>query len=111
MLPIRQDGTLGNLTLAYGVTPEFSFGLVRCYLDTQITPAFPGLPPLPPRFANALRLEILSLGLTADWDSRNDSDYPTSGFLISTTLTRGLVLRGMAQDYAHGTLAANSYHS
>lgn len=88
-VPVNQTGILGRLSLAYGVTPELSFGAVAQYLETSIGLEIPGLPPLPPALQPDLGLELLQVGITADWDKRDDSDYPTGGFRLGLEATQG----------------------
>lgn len=98
-LPIRQDGVLGRISLAYGVTPELSFGGMIRYLDTTITPDIAGLPPIPPPFNKFLNVEIASVGVILDWDRRDDTIYPTRGTNLHVEAFQGISLDGLVQDY------------
>lgn len=97
--PVHQDGEIGRLKLAYGVTEELSFGAVMRYLNTSIQPDIPGLPTLPPDYSPDLNLEIVTVGLTADWDRRNDSDYPTDGTRLTAEATRGFFMDSARASY------------
>jgi len=99
VLPIRQDGVLGRLSLAYGVTPQLSFGGMLRYLDTTITPNISGLPPIPPPFNQFLNVEIASVGVITDWDRRDDTIYPTKGSNLHVEAFRGISLDGLTKDY------------
>lgn len=98
-LPIEQEGFLGRVNLSYGVTPDLSFGGTIRYLKTDIGLDAPGLPSLPPPFDDFLQTEILSLGVIGDWDSRDDTLYPTSGSHLQFEATRGIFLGGFLPDY------------
>lgn len=95
-VPLRQEGTMGRLSGAYGVTPDLSFGIATQYLDTTVTQQIGSLPP---EIAPDLGLELLEVGLTADWDKSNDSDYPTKGFRITAEATNGQDLSGTRNYY------------
>ncbi|WP_240482041.1 BamA/TamA family outer membrane protein [Ruegeria marisrubri] len=100
VIPIRQDGILGRLSLSYGVTPDFSFGATFRYLDTTITPAFAGLPPIPPPFDQFLNVEVANVGVVSDWDTRDDTIYPTSGQVLHFEAFQGYGLSGLVRDYS-----------
>lgn len=108
-LPIRQDGVLARMSLAYGVTPELSFGAGLRYLDTTITPAVPGLPPIPPPFDQFLDVEIASVGLIAGWDRRDDTIYPTRGSNLHVEAYHNVSLSGLVQDYDKAYLTYTHY--
>ncbi|PCH66534.1 MAG: hypothetical protein COC12_12900 [Rhodobacteraceae bacterium] len=108
-LPIRQDGVLARMSLAYGVTSELSFGASLRYLDTTITPGAPGLPPIPPPFNKFLNTEVASLGLLAEWDRRDDTIYPTSGGYLQFEASRNVALSGFSQDYTKGFVNYTHY--
>ena len=95
-LPLRQDGTLCQIELSYGVSPDLSFGGTLRYLDTSITT---NTASLPTAFRPALNLEVLNVGAVADWDLRNDPIYPTDGARLFGAASRGVVLDGLVQDY------------
>ena len=111
VIPIRQDGFLGRLGLSYGVTPDLSFGVTFRYLDTTITPAFAGLPPIPPPFDQFLNVEVGNLGLVSDWDTRDDTIYPTSGQVLHFEASQGYGLSGLVQDYSKSYLNYTFYLS
>lgn len=108
-VPIRQDGVLGRFKLAYGVTPDLSFGGTLRYLDTSIAPD--SSLGLPPALSPDLDMEIVTLGLTAEWDKRDESDYPTSGFRISSELARAIVLGGSSRRYTTANAKFDYFHA
>jgi hypothetical protein len=107
-IPLRQDGIVGRLSGSYGVTPDLSFGISTQYLDTTVTPAIPGLPP---EFTPDLALELLEVGVIADWDKRDNTDYPTKGFRLAMEAVRGQELGNSVRDYSRGHANADFYHS
>lgn len=108
-LPISQDGTLANLSLSYGFTPEFSTGLSLRYLNTSIAPDGAGT--IPPPFDQFLNMEIANVGLVMDWDTRDDTIYPLEGFYLSAEASRGYTLEGLTGDYSKGFLNYTHYFS
>mgnify|MGYP001112393997 CR=1 FL=1 len=109
VLPIRQDGVLARVSLAYGVTPQLSFGGALRYLDTTITPDAAGLPPVPPPFDQFLNAEIASIGLISDWDRRDDTLYATSGGYLHVEAFHNVALSGLVQDYDKAYLTYTHY--
>jgi len=108
-LPIRQDGVLARMGLAYGLTSQLSFGLGLRYLNTTITPDIAGLPPIPPPFNQFLNVEIASIGLISDWDRRDDTIYPTSGSNIHFEAFHNVAVSGLVQDYDKAYLTYSHY--
>ena len=101
-LPISQSGILARASLSYGFTHDTSVGLSLRYLNTDINPAMPGLPPIPPPFNQFLNIEIANVGFVGKWDTRDDTIYPTKGFLLSGEASRGYTLAGVTDDYSKG---------
>lgn len=97
--PVHQDGDLARFNLSYGITDNLSLGGVIRYLNTSISADIPGSPALPPSYNPDLRLEIVTAGLSADWDRRNNSDYPTDGSRLTAEATRGFFLDSNRASY------------
>ncbi|MCE8536132.1 BamA/TamA family outer membrane protein [Ruegeria pomeroyi] len=110
LLPIHQKGELARVSLSYGFNPQFSAGLSLRYLDTKIDLARTGIPPLPPPFNRFTSMRIVSPGLVASLDTRDDTIYPTQGALIDFEATRGLTLEGVTGDYSRAYLNLAVYH-
>ncbi|MDK3072454.1 BamA/TamA family outer membrane protein [Sedimentitalea sp. JM2-8] len=108
-LPIRQEGYLGRVSLSYGVTPDLSFGGSMRYLKTDVSLDAPDLPSIPAPFNDFLNTEILSLGVVADWDTRDDTLYPTSGNHLQFEASRGIFLGGILPDYSRAFLNFSHY--
>ena len=99
LVPLRQKGDLARLGLSYGVTPDLSFGATLRYLDSRIGLNGPNLPSLPDEIADDLELELLNLGLIAQWDRRDDTIYPTSGTNLNVSAAHGVTLNGLSRNY------------
>ena len=106
--PIEQKGLLGQGGLSRRVTNNWRIGAAFRYLDTTVTPNL-GVT-LPPELAPDLSLEILSLGLTAGWDIRDDTDYPTDGARLEISANRGYELGG-SRRYGYASANFDAYHS
>lgn len=108
-LPIRQKGKLARMSLAYGVTSKLSFGAIMRYLDTNISSNSSRFPALPTPIARDASLQLLTVGIIADWDLRDDSLYPTSGLLLNFEAFRGVTLGGPDRDYAKAFVNFSHY--
>jgi hypothetical protein len=111
ILPIRQDGVLARMSLAYGVTPDLSFGGALRYLKTTISPDIPGLPPIPPPFNQFLDVEIASIGIISDWDRRDDTIYPKRGGILHVEAFHNVALGGVLDDYDKAYLNYTHYYT
>lgn len=108
-LPISQSGILARASLSYGFTQDASVGMSLRYLNTDINPASPGLPPIPPPFDQFLNVEIANIGLVGKWDTRDDTIYPTNGFIVEGEVTQGYTLAGLTDDYGKGWINFTHY--
>ncbi|GGH25660.1 Surface antigen [Cribrihabitans marinus] len=108
-IPIGQKGRFARASLSYGFTPEFSVGLALRYLDTSITPDGPGLPAIPPPFDRFLNVEVASVGLLTSWDRRDDTIYPTRGFVLDAEALSNHTLTGLTGDYLKGYANFSAY--
>ncbi|WP_235820296.1 BamA/TamA family outer membrane protein [Falsiruegeria litorea] len=108
-LPISQSGILARASLSYGFTHDASLGLSLRYLNTDINPAVPGLPPIPPPFNQFLNVEIANVGFVGKWDTRDDTIYPSKGFIVDGEVTRGYTLAGVTDDYSKGWINFTHY--
>ena len=106
-LPFHQTGRFAALNAGYGVTDALSFGVTLRYLDTDL-----GLQRgvLPDRFRPEANLSILSYGLTAGWDRRDDTIYPTDGFQLSAAAYQGDMTGSASGSYRKATLLYDLYH-
>lgn len=109
-IPIRQDGSLAQAGLSYGLAPDILLGGTLRYLDTTVGLDVGGTF-LPPEIIPDLGLELFSFGAVFEWDTRNDSDYPTEGFHLNVDVNRGQVLNGPSRNYHYGKALFDTYHS
>lgn len=98
-IPLRQTANLAKVGLAYGVTPDLSFGASVRYLDTDVGRDFDSSLALPPKLQPDLNVELANVSLTADWDLRDDTDYPTDGVRFYGEVMRGIELDGRERRY------------
>ncbi len=56
-----------------------------------------------------LDLELLSVGLRAERDSRDDTDYPTQGSRLSLAANHGSSLQGPERPYAYASAKLDMY--
>lgn len=98
-IPLEQTGDLVNLGFAYGVTPQLSFGTVIRYLDTDVGLGLGRDGVLPTEILPDANLELVTLALTADWDLRDDTDYPTKGVRLYAEAIQGAALNADERRY------------
>lgn len=106
-LPIRQSGDIATLELRYGFSPEISLGITSRYLNSTITPDLGGL--LPRGWQPDARLKLGTLGLVAEWDTRNDPDYPTDGIRITANGAGSTSLDGPDRTYSKVYVNADTF--
>jgi outer membrane protein assembly factor BamA len=104
---IDQSGSLAKVELAYGVTPELSFGVIGRYLDTTIesdrtVPA--------EILADLGDATVTGIGLTGDLDRRDDTIYPTDGMQLSLVLYGNQFDGLRTRDYQKGVLLYDTFH-
>ncbi|MFK7875682.1 MAG: BamA/TamA family outer membrane protein [Paracoccaceae bacterium] len=109
-LPIKQDGELFNGGLTYAVTETNTFGLNLRYLNTSIGLNTGGTS-IPDDLLPDLELELGSLGVSYEWDLRDDSDYPTNGSRVSATVNRGFSLSEGSRAYNYASLNFDAYRT
>lgn len=91
---LQQDARLINLKGIYGITDSFFAGLDFRYLDTTVSFSSPiGTP------GADVDLETIMIGPTLEWDTRDDTIYPTTGSHVSFSSLHGFVLNGADREY------------
>ena len=104
---IDQSGSIAKVELAYGVTPELSFGVIGRYLDTTIVTDRT----LPAELlADLGDATVIGLGLAGDLDRRDDTIYPTDGSHLSLVLYNNQFDGLRTRDYQKGILLYDTYH-
>lgn len=109
-VPINQDGTLLNSGFDFELSRTISVGAAIRYMDTTIGLRNSGTP-IPPELLPDLGLELMSLGGRFEWDTRDDSDYPTEGARFSVAANRGSSLSGESRSYDYTSANFDIYHS
>ena len=109
-LPIKQDGELFNGGITYAVSKTNTFGFNLRYLKTSIGLNTEGTS-IPVDLLPDLELELGSLGVSYEWDLRDNDDYPTSGSLVSATINRGFSLSEGSRAYNYASLNLNAYRT
>ncbi|MEY8839996.1 BamA/TamA family outer membrane protein, partial [Cribrihabitans sp. XS_ASV171] len=71
----------------------------------------PALPPIPPPFDRFLDVEVANVGLVAEWDTRDDSIYPTTGHWLAVQAAQGIALSGLISDYQKAYANFSTYFS
>jgi hypothetical protein len=97
---INQTGAIAQASLAYGVTKAFSVGLELGYVESEIGPG--NAPNLPEDIQLAFGISTGTADLLLQYDSRNDTIYPTTGLNGSLSVGRGTILDGPSRDFQRG---------
>lgn len=109
-LPIEQDGELVNAGLRYAVSETSTFGINFRYLNTSIGLRTSGTL-IPDDLLPDLELELGNLGLSYEWDLRDDGDYPTNGSLVSVSLNRGFSLSDTSRTYDYASANFDAFRT
>lgn len=108
-ISIEQDATIAVGDFAYGVTEDLKLGFGVRYIDTTVGLAGSGL--LPDEIRPDADLSIFKAGLTAAWDTRDDTIYPTKGAYAQFDVFRGWQLEGfLDRNYDKATMLVNAYY-
>ncbi|MEX0339184.1 MAG: BamA/TamA family outer membrane protein [Arenibacterium sp.] len=105
---LNQTGTFGSAGFSRDLSQTWRAGASLRYIETRVRPGTNAL--LPPELAPDSNLEIASLGLNLDWDTRDNSDYPTEGARLSISANHAKVLNG-SRDYNFATANLDVYHT
>jgi hypothetical protein len=105
-LPIKQAGQVVDVQLRYGFTSQLSLGLGARYLETTVE-SEAGID-LPGIINLDNDLSILSYGLLAGWDRRDDSIYPTTGSNLAFSAYQNEI-KNSGRDYQKAVLLADYY--
>lgn len=115
-LPLDQSAKVANLELGYNFSPAFSVTGSLSYLDSTIAI---NSTTIPPNLLPDLGVEVGILGLKFQWDTRDDTFYPTTGDLTKLSLfharDRGMLFDGNVTTpnrlYSKAILSAAQYWS
>jgi hypothetical protein len=106
-VPINQSGQAVRGEFRYGFFPSLSAGISFRYLQTELEGIGGGS--LPSQISDALKVELGSLGLVANWDSTNSTYYPTTGLRASLDLTYTESLTGIPRSYGKAVAKGAAY--
>ncbi|MEP2531038.1 BamA/TamA family outer membrane protein [Shimia sp.] len=106
---LKQDGSLFTATLLRGVSENVLVGGTLRYLETTVGLESGGI--LPPGVVQDANLTLGNLGFVGQYDSRDDTLYPRSGYFVDFELLGGTTLEGSARDYARSFANMAGYWS
>ncbi|WP_424973716.1 BamA/TamA family outer membrane protein [Dinoroseobacter sp. S124A] len=107
-LPVRQTGTGAKLKFARSLSDTVSLGAGLSYLRSDLAAGNGAI--LPPRLQPDARLELAKISFSTDWDTRDNTDYPTAGRLARAELSYGHLLNARGRDYWKGVGSLSGYH-
>ena len=108
-LDIQQTGEVANVGLSYGLTDTISVGLDATWINTTVREQrlTALLPPILGDFG--IEVEQISYGPVLEWDTVDDTIYPTTGQRLRYSLQKGEGLDGFEADFLRQTLSLNAY--
>lgn len=106
---VQQEGAALQAEFLYGFTPTVSAGFSLRYLDSEITGiAGRETPALIDNLANN---SLGTLGFVFDWDTRDDTIYPTQGGDLNFSSAYTLEFGGRELEYARTVLSYDHFWS
>ncbi|MEP6266786.1 MAG: BamA/TamA family outer membrane protein [Paracoccaceae bacterium] len=106
-IPVSQSLRGGSLEISHSVRENISVGSSLAYGEYRLNLTQNGV--LPPVFAADSSLNIARLSAFAEFDTRDDTFYPTTGALLIGTLTRGNYVDNDRSGYSKAVLSASAY--
>lgn len=106
-VPIQQSMTGVKLEIGRRVVGNLTLGLGLDYGETSFTLAGGG--PVLGGFSTDTPIQVYRISVLADHDTRDDTTYPTTGWLTSARFTKGFLDIAGGADYEKGVLSASSY--
>ncbi|WP_204114143.1 BamA/TamA family outer membrane protein [Shimia biformata] len=106
-VPLNQTGELADVSLKYQVAPEIYVGGEVQYFRSRVSLNSGGL--LPPELTPSARMSLLIGSVLAEYDTRDDTIYPTQGIFAEAKLSYGTDLDGLVDDY-HRTIVKLQGH-
>ena len=105
---LAQTGTFGSANFSRDLSDTWRAGAGLRYIETNLSPGRGAI--LPSELRPDSDLEIASLGVTLDWDTRDNSDYPTNGARLSVSASHARVLN-VSRDYSFASANLDGYTS
>ncbi|SLN59335.1 Surface antigen [Roseovarius gaetbuli] len=88
-LPLNQKGELTSFSLMRAINEKLSFGVQLSYLDSEISINSKFLALLPPALQPDLDIVLGKVNLIVQYDTRDNTFYPTQGILGDINLSYG----------------------
>lgn len=108
--PLEQEGQFVEVGFDRDLGRNLSVGAGVRYLESTINLAAKD-ERVPDELLPDLTGEYLALSLRADRDTRNDSDYPTTGTNLSFELNLADVIEGIERSYTYAFANFDTFHS
>ena len=108
-VPLSQTGLFGRFGLVYGFASGISLGIEARYIETEVSLDIAGF--IPPSLLPSASVGIASVGMTAEYDSRDDTIYPTAGHHLFLRATQNRITTGLGPDYGKATLTWDLFQS
>lgn len=108
-VPLSQEGTFSRLGIGYGISDTFTLGVDAQYLDTTIRANGSGTFPLPNLPGLGIGVRQIVVGPTIEFDTRDDTIYPSQGFYGSLNIQRGFGLGNFDNRFTRGIAVAKGY--
>ena len=108
-IPLLQTGRFAKVKLDRKVAPNFKVGILGKYLDTDISSGSPGFSGLPSNYRLTNGLTTYSLGLVAEYDTRDSDLYPKDGMHLVATALANEVKSTSVTNYSKATALFSHY--
>jgi len=106
-VPLNQSGDLAMLKLKHSVGNHWYLGGMLQYLESDIALDTGGL--IPPEILPSVGLELATVGLLAEYDTRDNSYYPTRGLHANISLTYGSEIHDLIPDHQKALAKLDGY--
>ncbi|SFL77086.1 BamA/TamA family outer membrane protein [Shimia aestuarii] len=108
-IPLLQTGRFAKVQLDRKVASNFKVGILGKYLDTDISSGNPNFSGLPGNYRLLGGLTTYSLGLVAEYDTRDSDLYPKDGTHLVATALANEVQSSSVTDYSKTTALFSHY--
>ena len=106
-VPVSQNLSGATVGLSYATAENVVYGGSVAYGEYTLVPRGGGI--LDGDFLRDRNLEIVRVSGYVEYDTRDDTFYPTSGRYASATLTNGIFLGEARSDYVKAVVSAAGY--
>ena len=110
-LEIQQTGEIGTASLTYGLSDRISVGFGATWLKTTVTEQrlTEFLPPVLGEFG--VEVEQIAYGPSLEWDTVDDTIYPSTGQRLRYSAQKGDGLNGSRADFWRHIVSLNAYET